>query len=103
MDQKTKVEEKLKVESLYKISQIAARSAGLDDLWNPENELGEDKAMNKKEYKIAFVESCDLSNHFMLSIEYKKQQITTTQQTPQGPIQIPQEQVGFRIIGQGWE
>ncbi|MFH1749729.1 MAG: ATP-binding protein [bacterium] len=35
MDQKTKVKEKLKVESLYKISQIAARSAGLDDLWDP--------------------------------------------------------------------
>jgi len=75
----------------------------LDVLWNPENELGEDKAMNKKEYKIAFVESHELSNHFMLSIEYKKQQITTTQQTPQGPIQIPQEQVAFRIIGQGWK
>ena len=75
----------------------------LDVLWKPENELGEDKAINKKEYKIAFVESDKLSNHFILSIEYKKQQITTTQQTPQGPIQIPQEQVGFRIIEQGWK
>jgi len=75
----------------------------LDVLWKPENELGEDKAINKKEYKIAFVESDKLSNHFILSIEYKKQQITTTQQTPQGPIQIPQEQVGFRILEQGWK
>ena len=75
----------------------------LDVLWKPENELGEDKAINKKEYKIAFVESDKLSNHFILSIEYKKQQITTTQQTPQGPIQIPQEQVGFKIIEQGWK
>jgi len=75
----------------------------LDVLWNPENELGEDKAINKKEYKIAFVESSDLSNHFMLSIEYKKQQVNIVQQTPQGPIQVPQEQVVFRIIGQGWK
>jgi len=75
----------------------------LDVLWNPENELGEDKAINKKEYKIAFVESSDLSNHFMLSIEYKKQQVNMVQQTPQGPIQVPQEQVVFRIIGQGWK
>jgi len=75
----------------------------LDVLWNPENELGEDKSINKKEYKIAFVECSDLSNHFMLSIEYKKQQVNMVQQTPQGPIQVPQEQVVFRIIGQGWK
>jgi hypothetical protein len=24
------------------------------------------------------------------------------QQTPQGQIQVPQEQVGFRVIKQGW-
>lgn len=74
----------------------------LDVIFNSENELGENVSVNKKEYKIAFAESASLSNYFNLSIEFKKQQITTTQQTPQGPMQIPQEQVGFKIIGQGW-
>ncbi|OGF21851.1 hypothetical protein A2Y83_01735 [Candidatus Falkowbacteria bacterium RBG_13_39_14] len=71
--------------------------------WNPENELGVNALQNKKDYKIAFIESRDLSNHFELSIEYKKQQVPITQQTPQGPIQVHQEQVGFRILGQGWK
>jgi len=72
-------------------------------VWNPENEIGQNAAYNKKDYKIAFVETNDLSNHFMLSIEYKKQQVNITQQTPQGPIQVPQEKIGFRIVKQGWE
>lgn len=71
--------------------------------WNPEAELGENAVQNRKDYKIAYIESKDLSNYFQLSIEYKKQQINITQQTSQGPIQIPQEQVGFRIFGQGWK
>lgn len=71
--------------------------------WNPEAELGENAAQNRKDYKIAYIESKDLSNYFQLSIEYKKQQVNITQQTPQGPIQIPQGQVGFRIFGQGWK
>src|SRR3990170_7552683 len=71
--------------------------------WNPEAELGENAVQNRKDYKIAYIESRDLSNYFQLSIEYKKQQVNITQQTPQGPIQIPQEQVGFRIFGQGWK
>lgn len=71
--------------------------------FNPENELGENAAINRKDYKIAFVESRDESNRFQLSIEFKKQQVTMTQQTPQGPIQIPQEQVGFKVVGQGWK
>ncbi|MFC1613237.1 hypothetical protein ACFL23_02795 [Patescibacteria group bacterium] len=70
--------------------------------FNPENELGENAMQNKKDYKIAFVESADLSNQFQLSMEFKKQQVNMTQQTPQGPIQIPQEQVGFKVVGQGW-
>ena len=60
-------------------------------------------AQNKKDYKIAFVESVELSNHFELSIEYKKQQMHIVQQTPQGPVQIPQEQVIWRVVGQGWK
>ena len=71
--------------------------------WNPEAELGENAVQNRKDYKIAYIESRDLSNYFQLSIEYKKQQVNITQQTPQGPIQTPQEQVGFRIFGQGWK
>src|SRR3989339_1550483 len=56
--------------------------------WNPEAELGENAVQNRKDYKIAYIESKDLSNYFQLSIEYKKQQVNIAQQTPQGPIQI---------------
>jgi hypothetical protein len=72
-------------------------------LWNPENELGLNAVQNKKDYKIAYIESKQLSNYFELLIDYKKQQVNVVQQTPQGPIQVPQEQVAFRIIGQGWK
>jgi ClpP class serine protease len=71
--------------------------------WIPENELGINVMQNKKDYKIAYIESVDLSNYFELSIDYKKQQASIVQQTPQGPIQVPQEQVGFRVVGQGWK
>jgi len=70
--------------------------------WNPEEELGNNAVQNKKDYKIAYIESLNASNYFQLSIDYRKQQVNITQQTPQGPIQIPQEQVGFKIVGQGW-
>lgn len=75
----------------------------LGKLWNPENELGLNAMQNRKDYKIAFIESRQLSSHFELSIEYRKQQVSMVQQTPQGPIQIPQEQVAWRIVGQGWK
>jgi len=75
----------------------------LGELWNPEIELGENQAINKKDYKIAFVESIRNSNCFELTVEFKKGQITSTQQTPQGPIQIPREQVMWRVVGQGWK
>lgn len=78
------------------------REMDLSTLWNPENELGMNTMQNRKDYKIAFIESRQLSNRFELSIEYKKQQVNMVQQTPQGPIQIPQEQVGWKIVGQGW-
>lgn len=71
--------------------------------WNPENELGHNTSQTRKEYKIAFVESAALSNHFELIIEFKRQQAMITQQTPQGPIQIPQEQIAARVVGQGWK
>ena len=75
----------------------------LGALWNPENELGLNVMQNKKDYKIAFIESAQTANSFELSVEYKKQQTNVVQQTPQGPIQIPQEQVVWRIVGQGWK
>lgn len=72
-------------------------------MWNPENELGLNAAQNRKSYKIAFIESSQFSNYFGLEIEYRRQQVNMVQQTPQGPIQVPQEQVTSRIIGQGWK
>jgi len=97
-----KAEEKLS-EAMTDLYEGYAKEMELGVLWNPENELGFNAAQNKKDYKIAFIESLQLSNHFELSIEYKKQQINIVQQTPQGPIQVPQEQVVQRIVGQGWE
>ena len=71
--------------------------------WNPENELGINAMEIKKDYKIAYIESVNMTNYFGLSIEYKKQQVNITQQTPQGPVQIPQVKVGWRIVEQGWK
>ena len=69
-------------------------------IWNPENELGLNAVQNRKDYKIAFIESGQLSNRFDLSVEYKKHQVNAVQQTPQGPIQIPQQQVAWPIFAQ---
>jgi hypothetical protein len=74
----------------------------LGKIWNPENELGMNVAQTKREYKIAFIETTQLSNYFELSLEYRRQQVTIVQQTPQGPIQIPQEQIVWRVVDQGW-
>ncbi|MEK7621614.1 MAG: hypothetical protein AAB415_00360 [Patescibacteria group bacterium] len=60
-------------------------------MWNPENELGANAMQNKKDYKIAYIESSQLSNYYDISVEYRKQQVNNT------------EQVGFKIIGQGWK
>ena len=80
-----------------------AKEMELGVLWNPENELGQNAMQNTKGYKIAFIESVEFSNSFELTLDYKKQQVNITQQTPQGPMQMPQEQVVFRPIGQGWK
>ena len=72
-------------------------------IWNPENELGVNAVQNKKDYKIAFVESSSFSNFYEISVNYLKQQVNVLQQTPQGSVQIPQDQVGFKIISQGWK
>ncbi len=72
-------------------------------IWNAENELGVNAMQNRKNYKIAYIESTQLSNNYDIEVEYRKQQVNMVQQTPQGPVQVPQEQVGFKIIGQGWK
>ncbi|MHA1796638.1 MAG: SDH family Clp fold serine proteinase [Promethearchaeota archaeon] len=78
------------------------REMKMNEIWNPEIELGENQAVNKKAYKIAYVESAESSNCFEVNLEFKKVQQTIAQQTPQGPINIPQEQIVWRIVGQGW-
>ncbi len=72
-------------------------------LWNPDTELGENQSFNKKEYKIALIESAQQENYFELVIEYKKGQVNITQQTPQGPIQVPQQRTVWHVLQQGWK
>ncbi|MFA6547400.1 MAG: hypothetical protein WCT11_00455 [Candidatus Magasanikbacteria bacterium] len=74
----------------------------LDKMWVPENELGLNTVVNRKDYKIACVDSAEINNYFGLSLEFRKQQVNVIQQTPQGPIQVPQEQIGFKTLEQGW-
>lgn len=71
--------------------------------WNPELELGANTSQSKKSYPVACIESRKLAHRFEVSIGFKRQQVMVQQQTPAGPMQIPQEQVGFRIIEQGWK
>jgi len=75
----------------------------MTDIWNPELELGEHRAINQKEYRIAYVETADAKRHFDITMEFKKVQQTVAQQTPQGIINIPQEQIVWRPLGQGWK
>ena len=75
----------------------------MTEIWNPETELGENQAMNKQIYKIAYVENAEISNYFEVNMEFKKVQQNVAQQTPMGPINIPQEQIVWRMIGQGWK
>ena len=80
-----------------------AKEMDLGVLWNAENEMGVNAMQTRKDYKIAYIQSTQFSNYFELMLEYRKQQVNMVQQTPQGPIQVPQEQVGFRAVGQGWK
>ena len=77
-----------------------AKEMNMRTVWNPEMEFS--KGQNQ-EYKIAFVESAKTSNHFGINMEFKKVQQNIPQQTPQGIIQIPQEQIVWRVVGQGWK
>lgn len=72
----------------------------MTEIWNPEIEFS--KGQNQ-EYKIAFVENAEIGNHFGINMEFKKVQQNIPQQTPTGIIQIPQEQIVWRMVGQGWK
>ena len=74
-----------------------------DKIWNPQIEIGENQSQNKKDYKIAIVESPQFSNFYELSLDFKRAQIQKTQQTAVGPMQIPQEQIVWRVVAQGWK
>lgn len=89
--------------AMTELYEAYVQEMNLGVLWNPENELGINAMQTRKDYKIAYIESSQVANYYELLIEYKKQQVNMVQPTPQGPIQIPQEQVGWRIIGQGWK
>lgn len=68
-------------------------------VWNPANELGVNTSQNKKEYKVAFVESEKLSKTYKLTMEFRRQQ-TMVQQ---GNIQVPKEQIASTTVEQGWK
>jgi len=71
-------------------------------IWNPETEIGEGNQITKKDYKIAYVENVEASNYFGISLEFKRVQQNIPQKTPAGIINIPQMQIAWRMIGQGW-
>ncbi len=73
-----------------------------NNVWNPENELGQGKSQNTKTYTVASMESTGLQKHFKITMEFQRQQLMVTQQTPQGSVQVPQHQVGMRAVEQGW-
>jgi len=79
------------------------KEMNMTKIWNPEIELGENQVMAKKSYKIAFVEGANSSNYFEINMEFKKVQQPVPQHTPSGVINISQEQIVWRAIGQGWK
>lgn len=89
--------------SMTELYDIYKTEMDLGKMWVPENEIGVNASQNKKEYKIAFIDSANLAKHFNITMEFRRQQIMMTQQTPQGPIQVPQEQISFRATEQGWK
>jgi hypothetical protein len=68
--------------------------------WNSENELGVNNNQNKKIYTIALIESIVLQKKCTITMEFRLQQVMVQQ--PNG-MQIPQDQVVMRVIGQGWK
>lgn len=89
-------------EAMTKLFESYVKEMELDKIWNSEMELG-NNFQTKKDHKIAYIESEKIANYFELSLEYKKGQVNIPQQTPQGLIQVPQEQVMWKVVGQGWK
>ncbi|MDP3997914.1 MAG: hypothetical protein U1C49_00120 [Candidatus Andersenbacteria bacterium] len=75
----------------------------IGEQWNQEMELGAGMSQGEKDYTIAYVESEKQSQHFDLHVEFRRQQVPVQQQTPQGPMQVQQEKVVWRVVRQGWE
>lgn len=80
-----------------------AKEMNTGEQWNPDVELGTGMSQKENEYVISFIESREMQNHFDLSIEFRRQSVPVTQSTPQGPLQIQQEKVAWRIVKQGWK
>lgn len=78
------------------------KEMGLGENWDPMFEIGEGNQELKKKYKVAFVESEMISNFVEVTIEYKRIQQNVIQQTPRGPINIPQNQVIAQPMGWKW-
>ncbi|MFA7191844.1 MAG: hypothetical protein WC089_00895 [Candidatus Paceibacterota bacterium] len=70
-----------------------------NSVWNPDGELGASNQKKQNDYKVAFVESLENQKYYNLSIEFTRQQVTVNN----GSVQTPQNQVGFRVINQGWK
>src|SRR3989344_338746 len=68
-------------------------------VWNPELELGANTSQTKKTYPVAIIESKKLANRFEVAIDFRRQQVMVQQ----GQMQVPQEQVAFRVVEQGWK
>lgn len=68
-------------------------------IWNPEDEIGMNNSQNRKEYSIACIESSLLSKVYKITMEFRRQQVMINQ----NGAQIPQEQVVWRPVDQGWK
>jgi hypothetical protein len=75
----------------------------MTEAWNPEVEMGGNDPVSRKSYKIAFVDSEMESDFFEVGLEFKKNQQPIAQQTPAGIVTINQEQIVWRMVGQGWK
>lgn len=67
-------------------------------VWNPELELGA-VSQAKKSYPVAIIESAGSSSRYEVVIDFRRQQVMAQQ----GPMQVPPEQVAFRVVEQSWK
>jgi hypothetical protein len=76
------------------------KEMNMKSVWNPEAEFAKGEKQN---YKIAYVESAEISTRFEINMAFKKIEQNVPQQTPHGAINIPQQQIVWRIVKQGWK